>query len=85
MNINENRSKGSRDMNGHETKGKSFDLEVCLHNLVIDSAFCLTERNIGVKLNENRSKDSGYIERTINSMVNPMTLTCDIDIDFKSR
>ena len=76
MNINENRSKGSRDMNVHETKGKSFDLEVCLHSLVIDSAHCLTERNIGMKLNENRSKNSGYIEQ----MVNPMTLTCDIDL-----
>ena len=47
------------------------------------SAHYLTERNIWVKFNENHPKGSGDMERTLNLRVNPLTLTCDIDL--KSR
>ena len=46
-------------------------------------AHSLTERNIWVKFNGNRLKDSVDIERTQNSKVNPLTLTCDHG--FESR
>ena len=39
---------------------------------IIGSAHRLTEGNIRVKFNENRSKAR-------NSRVNPMTLTCDLE------
>ena len=39
------------------------------------SAHCLTERNIWVKFNENHTKSSGDMERTQNSIVNPLTVT----------
>ena len=39
----------------------------------------LTKRNIWVKLNEILSKGSGDMERTQNSMVNPLTLTYDLE------
>ena len=45
----------------------------------MNSAHCLTERNIWVKFNENRPKGSGDMERTRNSRVNPLTLTCDLE------
>ena len=48
------------------------------------SAHHLTERNIWVKLNENRPKGSRDMERTRNSMVIPrvsLSLTCDLDLD----
>ena len=32
-------------------------------------------------LNENRLKGSGDMEQTRNSMVNPLTLTCDLDLE----
>ena len=32
-----------------------------------------------MKFNENRPKGSGDMERTRNSKVNPMTLTCDLE------
>ena len=47
------------------------------------SAQHLTERNIWVKLNENRPKGSGDMKRTRNSKVNPLTLTCDIDLESR--
>ena len=43
------------------------------------SAHCLTERNVLVKFKENRPKGSGDMERTQNSRVNPLTLTCDLE------
>ena len=43
----------------------------------------LTERNIRVKFNENRPKDSGDMDRTQNSRVNPLTLTRDLDIESR--
>ena len=39
----------------------------------------LTERNIWVKFNENQPKGSGDMEKTRNSRVNPLTVTCDLD------
>ena len=45
------------------------------------SAHCLTERNVWVKFNENRSKASGGMERTKNSRIYNLTLTCDIDLE----
>ena len=48
---------------------------------VISPAHCLTERNIWVRLSENRSKGSEDMEWTRNSRVNHMTLTCDLDIE----
>ena len=33
------------------------------------------------KFNENRSKDSVDIERTLNRRVNPMTLKLDLDLE----
>ena len=44
------------------------------------SAHHLTEWIIRVKLNENRLKGSGDMQRTQNSRVNHLTLTCDLDI-----
>ena len=46
-------------------------------------AHWVTERNIWVKFNENRPKGSGDIERTQNSRVNPLTLTCDLDLESR--
>ena len=46
---------------------------------VIGSAHYLTQRNIRVKFNENCLKGSGDKERTQNSRVNPLTLTCDLE------
>ena len=43
------------------------------------SAHRLTERNIWVKFNENHPKVSGDMQRTQNSRVNHLTLTCDLD------
>ena len=36
-----------------------------------------------MKFHENRSKSSGDMERTPNSRENPMTLTCDFNIESK--
>ena len=47
------------------------------------SAHRLTERDIWVKFNENRPKSSGDMERTRNSRVNPLTLTCDLDLESR--
>ena len=43
------------------------------------SAHRLTENSIWVKLNENRLKGSGDMERTHNSRVKPMTLNCNLE------
>ena len=56
-------------------------LTLSLCSQVIDSAHYLTKRNIWVKFNENRLNGSGDMERTRNSRVNPLILTCD----FESR
>ena len=45
------------------------------------SAYRLTERNIWEKFNENRWKDSRDMEWTQHSMVNPMILKCDLDLE----
>ena len=42
------------------------------------SAHRLTERNIWIKIYENRPKGSGDKERTRNSRVNPLTLTLNL-------
>ena len=47
------------------------------------SAHRLTERNIWVKINENRPKGSGDMKRTRNLRVNPLTLTRDLDIESR--
>ena len=54
-------------------------LTLSLGSWVMCSAHRLTERNIWVKLNENRPKGTGNMERTRNSKVNPLTLTCDLE------
>ena len=38
-------------------------------------------KNIEVKFNEKRSKGSGDMEQTGNSMVNTLTLNCDLDLE----
>ena len=43
----------------------------------------LTERNIWGKFKENRPKGSGDMERTHNSRVNPLTLTCDHGLESR--
>ena len=43
------------------------------------SAHCLTEINIWMKVDENRSKGSGDMEQTPYSRVKPMTLNCDFE------
>ena len=54
-------------------------LNLSLHSRVMSSAHCLTERNIWVKFNENRSKGFGDMEWARNSRVNPMTLNWDLE------
>ena len=54
-------------------------MTLSLNSRVIDSAHCLTERNIWVKFNENHLKVTGDMERTRNSRVNLMTSTCDLE------
>ena len=56
-------------------------LTLSMYSQVIGSAHFLTERNIWMEFNENGLKGSGDMDRTQNSRVNPMTLTCD----FESR
>ena len=56
-------------------------LTLSLCSRVIGSAHYLTKRNIWVKLKENRLKGSGNMERTRNSKVNPLTLTCDLGLE----
>ena len=58
-------------------------LTLSLCSRVIGSAHYLTKRNIWVKLHKNRLKGSGDMEPTRNSKVNPLTLTCDLDIEFR--
>ena len=58
-------------------------LTLSLYTRVICSAHYLTQRNILMKFHENRLKGSGDMERTRNSRVDPLTLTCDLD--FESR
>ena len=36
-----------------------------------------------MKFHENRSKGSGDMERTQNSIVNPLTLTSDLDLESR--
>ena len=55
-------------------------LTLSLGSGVICSAHHLTKRNIWVKLNENRPKGSGDKERTRNSRVIHLTLTCDLTL-----
>ena len=70
---------------------ESHDLEVwstltlSLHSRVMGSAHQLTERNIWVKFYENGPKGSGDMERTQNSKVNPLTLTCDLESRWLGR
>ena len=49
--------------------------------VVIDSAHCLINKNIWMRLNENRLKGTGDMERTQNSREIPMTLNCDLDLE----
>ena len=59
-------------------------LTLTLGSWVMCSAHRLTERNIWVKFNENRPKKcSGDMEQTRNARVNPLTLTCDLDIESR--
>ena len=58
-------------------------MTLSLHSLVIGSAHGLTERNIWVKLNENRPMCSGDMELTHNSRVNPLTLICVLDLESR--
>ena len=61
--LNENRLKGSVDMEQTQNRRVNpmtlkFDLDLYLHSRVMGSAHHLTERNIWVNFNENRSKGS---------------------------
>ena len=47
------------------------------------SAHRLTERNFRLKFNESRPKGSGDMKRTRNSMVNHLTLICDLDLESR--
>ena len=49
----------------------------------MSSADRLTQKTIWVKFYENRPKGSGDIERTQNSRVNHLTLTCDLDLESR--
>ena len=63
----------------HESQGSiPWPWPVTLHlcSGVNSSSHRLTERNIWVKFNENRSKGSADMEQTWNWRVNPMTLNC---------
>ena len=84
MKFRENRSKGSGDMertqNWKVIWPLSRTLTLSTHSQAMGSAHGLTERNIWVKLSENRSKGSGDMEGTRNPKVNPMTLKCDHDL-----
>ena len=53
-------------------------LTLSLGSLAMCSAHCLNLRNIWVKFDENRLKGSGDMERTRNSRVNHLTLSCDL-------
>ena len=57
-------------------------LTLSLCSRVISSAHYLTQRNICVKFNTYRLNGSGDMEQTRNSRVNPLTLTCDLAIEF---
>ena len=58
----------------------TLTLSLCSRD--IGSAHFLTEWNIWVKFNENRLEGSGDMEGIRISRVNPLTLTCDHDIEF---
>ena len=58
------------------------DLELCRHGWVMSSAHHLTEANIWPKFKENPSRGIGDMERTRNSRLKPMTLTCDLDLEL---
>ena len=47
------------------------------------SAHRLTKRNIRLKYHENQPKGSGDMERTRNSRVKHLTLTCDLDLESR--
>ena len=79
-------SNGLGDMEWTQIEGQItwpwiVTLTLSLCSRVIGSALCLTKRNIWVKFNENRLKGSWDMELTRNSRVNPMTLTCDPDLE----
>ena len=59
-------------------------LTVSLCCRVIGSAHYLNKINILVKFNESHLKGSGDMERTRNSKVNPLTLTCNLDLESSS-
>ena len=48
----------------------------------MSSAHHLTEANIWPKFKENPSRGIGDMERTQNSRLKPMTLTCDLDFEL---
>ena len=47
------------------------------------SAHTPTKKNIGVKFHDNQSRGSGGMQQRQNSRVNPLTLTCDIDLESR--
>ena len=58
-------------------------MTLSLGSLVMCSAHRPTERNIWGKFTENRPKGSGDMEQTQIRRVNPLTFTCDLDLEPK--
>ena len=72
---------------GHEIQGSNLwpwtvTLTLCRHGWVTSSAHHLTEANIWPKFKENPSRGIGNMERTRNSRLKPMTLTCDLHLEL---
>ena len=57
-------------------------MTLSLCSRAIGSSHNLTQGNVWVKFNENCLKGSGDMERTRNPRVNPLTLACDLDLEF---
>ena len=72
---------------GHEIQGSNpwpwtVTLTLSRHGWVLDSAHHLTKVNIWPKFKENPSTGIKDTERTQNSRLKPMTLTCDLDLEL---
>ena len=81
--VNENRSKDAGEIERARIEvliTRSIPVTLTLGCWVMYcSAYCLIKMNIRVKFNEKCPKGSGDMERTRNSRVNSMTLTCDLE------
>ena len=61
---------------------RTVTLTLCRHGWVMSSAHRLTEANIWSKFKENPSMGIGNMERTRNSRLKTMILTCDLDLEL---